>query len=49
MAEEKTNSIPEIRDFFERDSRPLAQGEFMQFWKSLSEEDKAEFYKADLS
>jgi hypothetical protein len=42
------NSITQIRLFFESDERPLKQGEFVEFWKSLSEEEKDEFRHADL-
>lgn len=43
------NSIAEIRNFLEEGARPLEQGEFVEFWKSLNEEDKAEFQHAKLS
>jgi hypothetical protein len=44
------NSIGDIRRFFEGpNERPLQPNEFVAFWKSLSEEDKDEFKKADLS
>lgn len=48
MAEEHVNSIPEIRMFFEKDSRPLVGGEFIAFWKSLTEQEKFEFQHAEL-
>ena len=47
--EKKLNTIPEIRAYLEDGAQPLKQGEFVEFWKSLSEEDKAEFMKADLT
>jgi hypothetical protein len=43
------NSIADIRRWFEKDAKPFEPGEFIIFWKSLSEEDKQEFYKTDLS
>lgn len=43
------NSITQIREYFEKDSRPLAQGEFVVFWKVLTEEERNEFRHADLS
>lgn len=51
MVEEKqhVNSIPDIKAFFERDAKPLAQGELINFWKSLTDEEKDEFLHADLS
>lgn len=42
------NSISDIRKFFEEGSSPLAPGELMEFWKSLTEEEKTEFKKANL-
>lgn len=47
MGEE--NSIADIRRFFSENARPLEQNEFVQFWQNLSNEDKDEFKKADLS
>lgn len=49
LGEEK-NSIGDIRVWFEegKHGRPMVSGEFVKFWKSLSEEDKLEFKKADL-
>jgi hypothetical protein len=46
---DRLNTIPEIREFLTDGAKPLAQGEFVEFWKSLSDEDKNEFMKADLS
>ena len=46
MSEENSgeNSISDIRRFFEEDADPpLKQGEFVEFWKSLTEEEKHEF------
>jgi hypothetical protein len=43
------NSISAIRKFFEDDAPPLKSNEFVEFWKSLSDADKDEFKKADLS
>lgn len=50
---DEENSIGDIRryfetPFFELDSPPMQPNEFVAFWKSLSEEDKAEFKKAEL-
>lgn len=41
------NSITKIREFLEGD-RPFVQGEFVEFWKTLTEEEKHEFRHADL-
>lgn len=43
------NSIADIRRFFSENARPLEQNEFVQFWQHLSDQDKEEFKKADLS
>lgn len=52
MSEENPgeNSITEIRKFFEmgKHGRPLKENEFVEFWKSLSEQEKEEFRKTDL-
>lgn len=46
---DEENSIGDIRRYFEEgDARPMQPNEFVAFWKSLSEEDKQEFKKADL-
>lgn len=49
QAIEGENTIGEIRRFFETNAKPLGSNEFIVFWKSLSEEEKLEFKKADLS
>jgi hypothetical protein len=43
------NTIADIRRFFSEGARPLEQNEFVQFWQNLSDADKEEFKKADLS
>jgi hypothetical protein len=43
------NSITAIREYFTRDAEPLKEHEFVDFWKSLSEAEKDEFRRADLS
>jgi hypothetical protein len=43
------NSISDVRRFFTEGEPALKQGEFLEFWKSLTDEDKAEFLNADLS
>lgn len=47
MGEE--NSISDIRRYFERDAKPMEANEFVVFWKSLTDEEKDEFKKADLT
>ena len=42
------NTIPDIREYFERGVRPLKPGEFIEFWKSLSDEEKEEFRRTPL-
>ena len=48
LANGEENSISDIRRFFE-EGTTLKQGEFIEFWKACSEEDRLEFKKADLS
>lgn len=45
---ENLNSISDIRKFFEEGAEPFKQGEFVEFWKSLSDEDKIAFQRANL-
>ena len=43
------NSLTEIMKFFGSDPQhPLKDNEFAEFWKSLTDEEKDEFRKADL-
>lgn len=45
---EGENSISDIRKFFEKDARPYKSGEFIDFWRSLTDVEKSEFKKANL-
>jgi len=46
---EGENTMTEIMRFFDSTpGRPLKEGEFAAFWKSLSSEEKDEFRKARL-
>ena len=49
--ERPENTIGDIRRFFTEGpgSMPIKQGEFIEFWQSLSDEDKVAFKTADLS
>jgi hypothetical protein len=47
LADEK-NSITDILKFFADEEHPLKDGEFKEFWQSLSEEEKAEFKRSEL-
>lgn len=42
------NSISDIRRFLTEGERPLAEGEFLEFWKSLTDTEKEEYANADL-
>jgi hypothetical protein len=45
----KENSLREIMDFLGSDPQhPLKDGEFGEFWKSLTDEERNEFRQADL-
>ena len=53
MTDEKTdgetlNSINDIRKFLSEGQKPLEQGEFIQFWQSLSDEEKTEYLNTPL-
>ena len=43
------NSIVELREFFSIPGRPVSASEMMEFWKSLSDEDKVYYKSAPLS
>jgi hypothetical protein len=43
-----TNSVKEIKDFFSTPEKPVNTTEMMQFWKSLSDDEKAYYQAADL-
>lgn len=44
------NTLTDIRRFFdETEDKPLKEGEFREFWQSLSEEEKDEFRKTKLT
>jgi hypothetical protein len=42
------NSLTALKKFFSTEDRPVSNLEFTEFWKSLSEEEKDEFRKAEL-
>ena len=42
------NDLKTLMAFFEKDSEKLAKGEFIEFWKALTDEEKKEFKQADL-
>ena len=44
-----TNSASNLKEFFSTPEQPLSTSEFMEFWKSLSEEEKDYYREADLS
>jgi len=48
-AAETQNSISAIRAFLTDPEHPFKEGEFVEFWRSLTDEEKAEFMRADLS
>lgn len=39
------NTVKELLAFFSTEEKPCKTSEFMEFWKSLSDEEK-EYYKA---
>ena len=42
------NSLAEIMKYLSTDDRKVSSKEFQEFWSSLSEEEKAEFKRAEL-
>lgn len=43
------NSVVELRKFLGTDEKPLPAKEMMEFWNSLTEEEKREYKETDLS
>lgn len=43
------NSVAELKAFFATPEKPLSSAEFMAFWKSLSDDEKAYFKSAELA
>lgn len=42
------NTIAQIRKYLNTDGEPCSTREFMEFWESLTEEEKDEFRKTKL-
>jgi len=42
------NSMTDIREYLMASDPPLQPGEFAEFWKSLTEEERTEFKNAPL-
>jgi hypothetical protein len=45
---EDHNTMTDIRDFLMASDPPLQPGEFAEFWKSLTDEERAEFKNTPL-
>lgn len=43
------NSVSELKTFFSVDEKPVGTREMMDFWTSLSNEDKEYYKNAELS
>lgn len=43
------NTVSQLKEFFSTPEKPCASREMMDFWKSLSDEDKKYYQAADLS
>lgn len=43
------NSTKDLMEFFSTPERPVKAGEMMDCWKSMSDDEKAEWKSADLS
>lgn len=46
---EQENDVKDIMKYMGTEERPVGTKEMMEFWKSLTNEEKAEFKKADLT
>lgn len=42
------NSVKDLMNYLSTEEKPVKTEEFMAFWKSLTEEEKAEFKAAEL-
>lgn len=43
------NTVAQLKDYFGTDEKPVSAKEMMDFWKSLSEEQKEYYKTAELS
>lgn len=43
------NNIKDLKAYFSTEEKPVGNTEMMEFWKSLSEEEKAELKSMELS
>ena len=43
------NTVTQIKEFFNDPAKPCNAAEVMEFWKSLSEEEKEYYKKAELT
>lgn len=48
MEDKVDNSIVDIKKFLSTEERPVSMSEFNEFWKTLTDEEKAEFKKTPL-
>jgi hypothetical protein len=46
---DEKNSTKDLMAFFSTEEKPLKVAEFGEFWKSLSDEEKAYYREADLT
>lgn len=42
------NSVVQLRKWLATDEKPVSATEMMEFWNSLTDEEKAEYKSADL-
>lgn len=43
------HTVSDLKEYFSTSEKPVLAKEMMEFWKSLSDEEKEEYKKADLS
>lgn len=44
-----TNAVKELKAYFSTEEKPVSAAEMMDFWKSLSDEEKKYYQEVDLS
>lgn len=49
VADEEGNTAKQLMEWFSSEDKPCKAGEFMAFWKSLTEAEKVEFRTAELN
>lgn len=43
------NSVKDLKDFFNTPEKPVSSSQMMEFWKTLTDEEKSYYRGAELS